>query len=80
MENIKDMTMDELKAAIHLFHINKTSLTPEGLKVATKCHKAIVRERAKRLLKNYHKREHHQAMTDLGLVRVRGSLGGVYYE
>lgn len=22
----------------------------------------------------------HEAMTDLGLVRVRGALGGVYYE
>ena len=26
------------------------------------------------------RRERHQAMIDLGLKRVRGSLGGVYYE
>jgi hypothetical protein len=35
----------------------------------------IRRERANRV-----RRERHQAMRDLGLVRVRGALGGVYYE
>mgnify|MGYP001563053834 CR=1 FL=1 len=29
---------------------------------------------------NRNRRERHQAMLDLGLNRVRGSLGGVYYE
>ena len=31
-------------------------------------------------IKNAKARARHQAMTDLGMVRVRGSLGGVYYE
>ena len=30
--------------------------------------------------KNAARRARHQVMTDLGLVRVRGALGGVYYE
>lgn len=30
--------------------------------------------------KNAHRRDRHQAMLDLGLQRVRGALGGVYYE
>lgn len=30
--------------------------------------------------KNAARRARHQAMKDLGLVRVRGALGGVYYE
>ena len=29
---------------------------------------------------NENRRERHQAMLNIGLVRVRGSLGGVYYE
>ena len=30
--------------------------------------------------KNLRRREKHRALTDLGLKRVRGALGGVYYE
>ena len=29
---------------------------------------------------NYNRRMKHKVMTDMGLVRVRGALGGVYYE
>ena len=39
-----------------------------------------VRAEAQRQRHNRNHRERHQAMTDLGLKRVRGSLGGVYYE
>ena len=35
---------------------------------------------AENLKRNLTRRERHQAMLDLGLVRVRGALGGVYYE
>lgn len=35
---------------------------------------------AKRLRVNRARRERHKALTDLGLKRVRGALGGVYYE
>ena len=35
---------------------------------------------AKRTARNKARRERNQAMRDLGLVRVRGSLGGVYWE
>src|SRR3990167_284452 len=42
-------------------------------------HKAI-----KKLIANavraFDKRARHQAMLDLGLTRVKGALGGVYYE
>ena len=30
--------------------------------------------------RNATRRDRHQAMTDLGVVRVRGTLGGTYYE
>lgn len=30
--------------------------------------------------RNASRRARHQAMLDLGLVRVRGALGGIYYE
>ena len=30
--------------------------------------------------RNFNRRARHQARLDLGLVRVRGALGGVYYE
>ena len=33
-----------------------------------------------RTRRNTQRRARHQAMVDLGLVRVRGVLGGVYYE
>lgn len=39
-----------------------------------------VRAEAQRQRRNRNARERHQAMTDLGLRRVRGNLGGVYYE
>jgi hypothetical protein len=29
---------------------------------------------------NIARRERHAAMTDMGLLRVKGALGGVYYE
>jgi hypothetical protein len=34
----------------------------------------------KRLARNKARRDRDQSMRDLGLVRVRGSLGGVYWE
>lgn len=34
----------------------------------------------KRIEKNARRRERHQILTDTGLKRVRGALGGVYYE
>lgn len=33
-----------------------------------------------RIKRNRDRRERHQAMLDMGMVRVRGALGGVYYE
>ena len=39
-----------------------------------------VRHDAARQRRNRNARERHQAMLDLGLVRVRGGLDGVYYE
>lgn len=33
-----------------------------------------------RIKKNVARRERHAAYTDLGLKRVKGALGGVYYE
>lgn len=38
------------------------------------------RDRAKKDRKNKSRKERDQAMRDLGLVRVRGALGGVYWE
>lgn len=34
----------------------------------------------KRQINNYNRRFRHEIMTDLGLKRVKGALGGVYYE
>lgn len=31
-------------------------------------------------INNYNRRARHEAFTDLGLKRVKGSLGGTYYE
>jgi hypothetical protein len=38
------------------------------------------KDREKKDRKNKARRERDQAMRDLGLVRVRGALGGVYWE
>ena len=35
---------------------------------------------AEDLKRNLTRRERHQAALDMGLVRVRGALGGIYYE
>lgn len=37
-------------------------------------------EALQRLRKNRARRERHAALTSLGLKRVKGALGGVYYE
>lgn len=42
--------------------------------------KEVLRLQARKDKRNQARRERHQAMLDLGLVRVRGALGGVYYE
>lgn len=34
----------------------------------------------KKIIRNKARREKHEAFTDLGLIRVKGNLGGVYYE
>lgn len=39
-----------------------------------------VRVEKKRIAKNAARRGRHAAMTSLGLKRVKGALGGVYYE
>mgnify|MGYP001561424917 CR=1 FL=1 len=36
--------------------------------------------RCRQLRANLNRKARHQAMLDLGMVRVRGALGGVYYE
>jgi hypothetical protein len=51
------------------------SMTKEQAIEIVNRHAAEVRES-----KNKARRDRHQAMLDLGLVRVRGALGGVYYE
>ena len=33
-----------------------------------------------RIIRNAKRRERHAALTSLGLKRVKGALGGVYYE
>ena len=33
-----------------------------------------------RIRRNRDRRERHRALTDMGLNRVKGALGGVYYE
>lgn len=44
----------------------------------------LTREDAKndwpRIKRNRDRRERHKVLTDMGLSRVRGALGGVYYE
>jgi hypothetical protein len=38
------------------------------------------KDEARRLRRNLARRERDQAMRDLGLVRVRGALGRIYWE
>lgn len=39
-----------------------------------------IRVEASRIRRNRRRRARHEAMTGLGLVRVKGNLGGTYYE
>lgn len=43
-----------------------------------KCAECLDRKRTRKA--NEYQKSRHEAMTDLGLVRVKGALGGVYYE
>jgi len=50
-------------------------MTKDEARAIIEAHDAKLREK-----RNADRRERHQAMTDLGLKRVRGALGGTYYE
>jgi len=52
-----------------------TPNSPEYLEVS-----AALRDAERREKQNKARRERHEALTSLGLKRVRGALGGVYYE
>lgn len=53
--------------------------TKDGENRCDDCDRETVSKR-KRAERNAQRRARHAAMTDLGLVRVRGALSGVYYE
>ena len=44
------------------------------------CRHGVIEISCAKCRKNRARRERHQAMLDLGLRRVKGALGGVYYE
>lgn len=44
------------------------------------CDEAKTKTKAKRARANAARRARHEALTSLGLTRVKGALGGVYYE
>jgi uncharacterized Zn finger protein (UPF0148 family) len=53
--------------------------TKDGENTCSDCEKEEV-SRAKKAKRNAARRARHQMLLDLGLVRVRGNLGGTYYE
>jgi hypothetical protein len=53
---------------------------PIGLKAVTPELAKVVKSEAARLRKNANRRERDSIRRDMGLVRVRGNLGGTYWE
>lgn len=52
--------------------------TKDGENVCDACEEDI--QTSNKKSKKLSRKAKHQLLTDLGLVRVRGALGGVYYE
>ena len=52
--------------------------TRDGDNLCVECDEKVAM--GKRLRRNGLARARHQAMLDCGLVRVKGALGGIYYE
>lgn len=64
-------------------HDNKGVPCEPGCFVTLRCYLCgtdPVAYKARRGRANRNRRERHAAMTSLGLVRVKGALGGTYYE
>lgn len=64
----KECTMEEFIAS-----------TP-GMRESIEYANAKFRDQVKRDKRNQARRERDQAMRDIGMVKVRGALGGVYWE
>lgn len=54
--------------------------TESGKRISEKENPVEYTRLRKLAINNIRKASRHEAMTDLGLVRVKGALGGVYYE
>ncbi len=54
--------------------------TKDGDNLCSDCENHDTISKAKRAYRNRARRERHATLVSLGLVRVRGALGGVYYE
>ena len=59
-------------------HANKDHVFQGGCSQCSEC--VGFKIDSKKEARNKIRRERHQAMLDLGTVRVKGALGGVYYE
>ena len=59
---------------------NSEIATADGDNRCSGCEDHEVDSKTKKARRNRQRRERHQVMIDCGLVRVRGELGGVYYE
>jgi uncharacterized Zn finger protein (UPF0148 family) len=52
--------------------------TPDGVNTCPACQKKVYKKRAK--ARRELRRLRDQAMRDIGLVKVRGAMGGTYWE
>ena len=59
-------------------HCGEELGTKDGENLCATCDAKVAN--GKRLRRNALARARHRAMLDCGLVRVKGALGGVYYE
>jgi len=59
---------------------NTEIATPDGENRCAACENAETNSKEKRSRRNRQRRERHEILISLGLRRVRGALGGVYYE
>ena len=64
--------METKKVTIEMMH---SFLKGNGAKFSNDTARDIIPQ-----IRNYNRRERDQVMRDLGLKRVRGALGGVYWE
>jgi hypothetical protein len=77
------MTRKDLQNLMEIYHTEQKVFgvnSPEALEAGARYHRELTKYTKQRAKANGARQDREAAYKDLGLVKVRGALGGTYYE